>query len=120
MNQIGQIEILRTRIYALDPESTDPNRQEVIVEPGSYPIYRDGVSTFWMMRGKLNQRGIFPMGDGMFGMRVGDFASDVEVQFPSKRFGPDEWANLLTGPEFAEGNPEQRLRVMLDAAEVTA
>lgn len=111
--QIGEIEILARRVYRLDAEATDPHATTVVVEPGRYPIYRDGFSTFWSMQGNLNRSGFWRMGDGMFGVHAGDEPSDIEVTFPSKRFGEDEWAELLAGPEFAEGQSTQRLRVHL-------
>ena len=107
---IGTVEILRTRVYPLDFEATNATRSEVVVEPGVYDLFRDGFTTYWMMRGRLNTRHE-RMGDGMFGMRDGDRPSDIEVVFPSRRFGPDEWRDLLAEPAFIEGDPEQRMRV---------
>lgn len=110
---IGTVEILKVRIYPLDAESDDPHGSEVVVEPGRYELYRDGWAIFWVMRGMLDRRGIRRMGDGMFVMQASDSPSDVEVVFPSRRFGPDEWAKLLTSPEFVPGDT-QRLRVHLN------
>jgi len=110
--RIGTIEILRVRVYPLDFEATNPTRSEVVVEPGVYDLFSDGMTTYWMMRGRLNNR-IERMGDGLFGMRNGDGPSDIEVVFPSQRFGPDEWRDLLAEPMFTEGDPEQRMRVTL-------
>lgn len=115
MNRIGQIEILRLRVYSLDAECHCPAASSVVVEPGQYPLYSDGLSTFWVMSGKLNMRGPWRMGDGMFGMRGADFPSEIEVTFPSRRFGPDEWADLLATPEFTDGDEVQRIRVTLTA-----
>jgi hypothetical protein len=114
LSKIGTIELLRLRVYPLDAESHDSLRSEVVVEPGEYDVYSDGLTTFWMMRGKLNQRGAWRMGDGMFTLNPNDDPADIEVVFPSRRFGPDEWADLIAGPEFAEG-PEQRLRLSATA-----
>jgi hypothetical protein len=115
MKRIGSVEILKARVYPLDAEAHNETRSTVVVEPGHYDLYRDGLSTFWLMRGKLNQRGVWRMGDGMFGLYEGDSPSDIEVVFPSQRFGPDEWADLLASSTCADG-PEQRLRVSLDQA----
>lgn len=112
MRPIGIVKILRDRIYPLDAESSDDLRSQVIVEPGLYQVYRDGMATFWLMRGKLNRRGTWREGDGVFALYQYDSASDVEVVFPSRRFGPDEWAELLAGPEVIEG-PQQRLQFSL-------
>lgn len=117
MKRIGTLEILRPRIYDLDSEATNNTRSTVVVEPGAYEVYSDGLTTFWLMHGKLNMRGFRPMGDGMFGVQSYDEPSDIEVTFPSRRFGPDQWAELIASPEFQEG-PNQRLRLKsLDDAE---
>lgn len=113
LQQIGHVEILRQRIYNLDAECHCKTGSTVVVEPGQYPLYSDGLTTWWVMRGKLNQRGIWRMGDGMFGMRQSDVASEIEVQFPSRRFGSDEWADLLSSPDFTEGAESQRVRVSI-------
>lgn len=113
MDKIGTVEILRARVYNLDAECHHDDGSTVVVEPGHYDLLSDGMTTCWLMRGKLNQRGIWRMGDGMFSMRASDVPSDIEVVFPSKRWGTDEWTELLQGPEFAEG-PAQRLRIHLD------
>jgi hypothetical protein len=112
---IGHVEILRARIYPLDAECRCDTGSTVVVEPGKYPLYRDGAATFWVMRGRLNRRGIWRMGDGMFGMSQNDQPSGIEVEFPSRRFGPDEWADLLASPEFTEGNKAQRIRVTTES-----
>ena len=112
MSHIGQLEILRLRVYPLDAESHDPTRSTVVVQPGTYEVHSDGLSTYWMLHGALNRRGPWRMGDGMFSMQGNDEPSEIQVVFPSRRFGTDEWAELITGPEFAEG-PDQRLRLSL-------
>jgi hypothetical protein len=111
--RIGTVEILRQRIYSLDAESHDDTRSTVIVEPGTFDLFSNGLTTWWMMRGQLNERGPWRLGDGMFSMGGGDRLSGIEVVFPSKRFGPDEWAELLAETTFTEGHPDQRVRVML-------
>jgi len=111
--QIGTIEILQPRVYPLDAESSDPSPTEVIVQPGSYELYRDGDVTYWLMRGQINQRGLWREGDGMFVATASDKPSAIEVVFPSRRFGPGEWAKLIAGVEFAEGSAKQRLRLSL-------
>ena len=112
MKKIGTVETLRLRIYDLDAEAHSPTASTVVVEPGTYDLYSDGLSTFWMMRGNLNRRGVWRMGDGMFSMQPGDESSGIEVVFPSRRFGPDEWDELLASSTCAEG-PDQRLRITL-------
>lgn len=110
--KIGTVEILRERVYSLDAESRDDLRSTVFVAPGEYDVFTDGMTTYWMLHGRLNKRGSYRLGDGLFSMQESDEPSDIEVVFPSRRFGPDEWADLLAAPECAEG-PNQRLRVRL-------
>lgn len=118
MERIGTIEILRQRIYKLDADASDvlAMATEVIVEPGVYDLYSDGMTKWWLMHGQINHRH-YRLGDGLFAMQSGDKQSGIEVVFPSKRFGPDEWAELLAEPNFTEGHAEQRLRVTLTTAE---
>lgn len=117
--QIGEIEILKDRSYSLDAECQCLTRSSVLVLPGRYPLYRDAMTTYWVMTGRLNKRGPWRMGDGMFGLYDSDVPSELEVTFPSKRFGPDEWADLAAGPVFDEGDPDFRLRLHLFAEEAT-
>lgn len=112
MDRIGTIEILRQRVYPLNAESRD----EVVVEPGVFNLYRDGGVTFWVMSGRINER-FENLGGGMFLLHNGDRPSGRKVKFTSKRFTPDEWTDLLTEPGFTEGHPEQRLRVTLTTTE---
>jgi hypothetical protein len=114
VKRIGTVEILRARVYALDAESHDDLRSTVVVEPGCYELFSNGMTTHWMMHGRLNLCGVERLGDGLFALHTGDMPSEIEVVFPSRRFGEDEWAELIAGPEFTEG-PQQRLRVRIDA-----
>jgi hypothetical protein len=110
--QVGTVEILRTRIYPLDSQTDDnPLSTTVVVDPGVYPLFRYFDATYWMMTGRINGRGIDKIGDGLFTMNCSDAPSGPEVRFPSRRFGPDEWAELLAEPTCTEGAPEQRLRI---------
>lgn len=116
MKPIGTVEILRTRIYALDAEAHSPTQTEVIVEPGTYDLFEDDGCFFWLMRGVIDRRGAWRIGDGMYVLNGSDEATDIAVVFPSRRFGPDEWEDLLSRPESTEG-PQQRLRIhLLEAA----
>lgn len=113
--RIGTVQILRLRIYTIDPDADvcDPNATTAVVEPGEYPVYRAGDTTWWMMTGHVNKRGFERLGDGLFAINNFDEASEQEVRFPSKRFGPQEFADLLACPECVEG-PAQRLVFTLD------
>ena len=111
--QIGTVRITRTRIYQLDPQAPDRfSPATVIVDPGEYPVYRDGLSHYWRMTGVLNHD-MYRMGDGIFAFDAGggDERSDDDVVFYSRRYGPDEWADLLA--EFARV-PAPRLVFTLD------
>ncbi len=114
--QIGTVQITRARIYKLDPWADDKfNPATVIVEPGEYPVYKDGFTRYWRMTGVLNHQTV-RLGDGMFTMSPGDIRSEDDVVFYSQRYGPDEWADLLAG--FArDANPAL---VFTLSAEVTA
>jgi len=93
--QIGTVRITRTRIYQLDPQAPDRfSPATVIVDPGEYPVYRDGLSHYWRMTGVLNHD-MYRLGDGMFSLSSGDERSEDDVVFYSRRSGPDEWADLL-------------------------
>lgn len=114
--RVGTFELLRERIYHLDAAAArgaDPlaSFTEVIVKPGEYPIHRDGISTWWMMTGRINTGRINRLGDGMFTMIEADIPDGPEVTFPSTVYGPDEWADLLE-----EANPRYRI-VMQEASD---
>lgn len=113
--QVGTVEILRQRIYPIDPVTrtdTFGQRTEVVVEPGVFPVYRKADAYLWVMRGVLNERNE-KIGDGLFVMHGGDNPVGLEVQFPSMTFGPEKFAEFLTEPICQDG-PEQRLRFSLD------
>lgn len=110
--QIGTVEVLKLRNYAIDSESPQP-RTEVIVAPGIFPLYKEGLSHFWLMTGTLNLGGVKRMGDGLFIQTPGDIPSDIKVTFPSRFMGPDEFNNLQLHPQATEGDPEQRIRIKL-------
>lgn len=114
MEIIGTIEILKTRIYPLDPVMGDePRATTVVVEPDVYPIYRNGISHFWLMTGPINTGRMHRLGDGIFTMLSADEPGGPIVTFPSRVFGPDEWTEFLAEPTCTDGHPEQRLRVRL-------
>lgn len=110
--QIGTVEILRFRVYALDAAMNhDQFATTVGVQPGVFPLYRDGISTYWVMEGNINTGGMHRLGDGIFSMTPGDVPDGPEVKFPSKTFGPDEWDEMVQDPACIEGSPAQRLRI---------
>jgi hypothetical protein len=111
--QIGTVRITRPRIYKLDAWASDNyNPATAIVEPGEYPVYRDGFTRYWRMTGVLNHRSV-RLGDGMFTMNGSDVPSEDDVVFYSLRYGPDEWADLLA--EFGGEADPALVFTLLDA-----
>ncbi len=109
---IGTVEVLKARIYPLDPEMGDEQlATTVFVDVGVYPLYQHIDAYYWMMTGRINSRGFTKMGDGLFAMSDGDAPAGPEVTFPSPRFGPEQWANFTAEPVCVEGHPDQRLRI---------
>lgn len=113
MSQVGTVEILVTRNYPLDPEA-GCSGTEVLVEPGTFPLYSDGYTFLWMMSGKVNEGGVNRRGDGLITAGEFDSPGALAVTFPSRRLGPDEWAALLRETVCQEGHRDQRLRVRRD------
>jgi hypothetical protein len=110
INQAGTVEVLQLRIYPLDAMTGDHTLStEVVVEPGTFPLYRDGDAYFWMLTGRINTRSR-KIGDGMFIMGGSDGGDGPEVTFPSRRYGPVQLAELMDEPTCTEGDPAQRLR----------
>ncbi len=115
MEQVGTIEILRQRVYTLDPEMAHhETATTVVVEPGTFGLFSDGFTTRWLMTGRINTGRINRMGDGMFAMSGHDAADGLGVVFPSRAFGIDEWANFCAEPAATDGHPDQRVRVRLN------
>lgn len=112
--QIGTVDILHQRIYTLDPHAdvTDLHAASAVVEPGTYPVYRDGQSIYWMLTGRLNQRGSHQVGSDMFLLHLHDKPGEQEVRFRSPRFTRHDLTAMLAEPFCTEG-PDQRLRFHL-------
>lgn len=106
--QVGTVEILRGRVYPIDPHGGDHALSTfVFVEPGVYPVYRKFDAYLWLMRGRINERHA-KIGDGLFEMSNGDKPTGVEVQFPSQTFGAEQFAEFRADP-ICQPGPEQRL-----------
>jgi hypothetical protein len=119
--KIGTVELLQLRILPLDAEmGHDPRATTVYVDPGTFDVYRRFDVTYWMLKGFINKRGFEKLGDGLFAMHGSDGPSDVEVVFPSKGFGPEEFDDFLSEPICQEGAPAQRYRFQIEQAEVSA
>lgn len=114
--RIGTVEILRLRIYPLDPNvSPQPLLStNVAVEPGIYPVYRKFDAICWVMTGRINERHA-KIGDGLFEMNPGDSPTGVEVQFPSPTFGVEEFRKFLNEPTCQPGE-DQRLKFRVEVA----
>ena len=112
---VGTVEILRERLYNIDPYNEyDMTATSAVVFPGSYPLLSDGYSHVWLMTGKLNGQ-FLRRGDGMFvaAKEANAIPLNIEVTFPSRLFGPDDWKDLLADPTCEEGGVAQRLRITI-------
>ncbi|MBF6393866.1 hypothetical protein IU443_28465 [Nocardia farcinica] len=109
--QVGTVEILNERVYPLDANSD--RGSEVFVPPGTYPVYRDCDTFFWVMTGRINGRGCYKIGDGLYELNPGDSARGPKVQFPSPTFGADAFAHFLANDPICQEGPTQRLRFHL-------
>jgi hypothetical protein len=108
---VGTVEVLRERVYPLDPQSNDITGTTVVVEAGHHPLYSDGYTYVWLMEGDLNGN-FMRRGDGLF-TGGHDEKTGLRVRFPSPFFGPDEWRGMVSHPTAQEGHPEQRLRITI-------
>lgn len=117
VQQIGTVEVLRWRIYPLDPMSRDddPTATTVSVSPGTFPVYRELDAVFWVMTGQINARGSRKIGDGMFELNTSDGGRGPEVTFPSQTFGIEAFRDLLQDA-CSQPGPGQRLRFDLTEA----
>jgi hypothetical protein len=110
--QIGTVEILRSRVYNIDPN--DDLSPEVVVEPQVCPVYEDGDVVYWTMEGNLNERlppQIETLWPGTFAIKAaGDSPTGARVGFESQRFGPAAFLDLMAHPVARDGHSEQRLR----------
>ena len=102
--QIGTVEILRQRIYPLDPLNYQGGT-EVVVEPGVFPVLSNGISRLWMMTGKIM---VTSLGDGMF-IFGSQNADGPEVTFPSRTYGEEQWTDLMGDPMCDPDSPDCRL-----------
>lgn len=105
--QIGTVQITRLRIYPVDPAARETSDTTMAaVQPGTYPVYRDGTSHYWRMTGVISRLTVRPqdLGGGAFTLRVQDVTSDDDVVFYSQRYDPDKWADLLASFQ-AEADP---------------
>jgi hypothetical protein len=92
--EVGAVKILAARVYPLDARNNDPLRTEVAVEPGTYRVFSDGLTTFWLLHGRITSNS-FRRGDGLFFISSADDTVDIDVLFPSCSYGPDELAKFL-------------------------
>jgi hypothetical protein len=99
--RVGIVEILKARTYPLttDQDASLLDTPTALIEPGEYPVYREGGRYYWEMTGHVNGRGIENLGDGMFLMNRADVATDEEVTVTSHWFDPLEWDEFLADPQ---------------------
>lgn len=110
--QIGTVEVLRPRVYPIDPAVADrPLSATAWVAPGTFPVYRKYDAVMWIMRGNLNERHA-KIGDGLFSFTDSDVPTGLEVQFPSPTFGIEQFEAFLAEPICQPGS-SQRLRFSL-------
>ena len=109
--QVGTVELLRLRMYPIDPNATGALSTEVGVMPGTYPVFRKCDAYRWIMRGRINERNE-KIGDGLFALHGHDRPVGHEVEFPSPTFGVEQFTDLLAHAVCQYG-PDQRLRFKL-------
>ncbi len=113
--QVGTVEILRDRVYPLDPTSEGPLATSVYVEAGTWPLYQRHGVTRWLMTGRINERHE-KIGDGLFMFHSeNDNPVGLEVRFPSRAYGPEQLAELMAEP-LCQPGPDQRLRFTIAAS----
>jgi hypothetical protein len=88
--QVGAVEVLKFRLYPLDPNGNDkdPLRTWVGVDPGVYPLYRKADAYQWILTGRIDEQSE-KIGDGLFVLHGGTNAVGLEVTFPSATYGPE-------------------------------
>lgn len=94
---VGTVQVLRTRIYPLDAEGVDWDNLRtttVVVEPDEYPVYRVMDIYYWVMAGRVNQRGSKKIGEGMFTLSPHDEPMGPKISVLSKRFSLSEFNEL--------------------------
>lgn len=113
---IGTVELLQMRVCPLDTNAANyPTATEIVVPPGTYPVYRDGDVVFWMLTGQRNARGGRQFGDGLIAIGGPDEGYGPPVTFPSQSYGPEQFAEFRREPMCTEGHPAQRLRFTIPA-----
>jgi hypothetical protein len=113
---VGNVEIFRERVYPIDPDGVCGAGTDIFVSPGTYPLYRKGDAYCWLMTGRVNER-IEKVGDGLFLLNQGDRGTGLEVQFPSRTFGPEQFADLMSDPGVQPG-PERRLEFTIHTEDI--
>lgn len=118
--QIGIVEILRSRVYPLDPSNESPSRTTVFVEPGIYPVYQKDDAVRWLMTGKKNKRvdgKSERIGDDMYMMHPAhDNPYGADIPYASPSFSIDQLKEFMAEPMCQPGD-EQRLRFDITLAE---
>lgn len=113
--KVGTVEILVTRVYPLDPKNESEDATTVLVSPGTYDLYQEFDTYFWLMTGLINRRGLRMIGDDLWMGTFQDESTGIGVVFPSRQFGEREFQEYVgSDPQCAEGHTNQRMRILLD------
>ena len=123
MTRIGTIEITRLRIYPITPGNNNINRPEIVVQPGRYPLYREGDEIYWVMTGERNiNPPVIPVSvNNLFFVALGQDAGDGNIiTAESDRFSLTAFKDLLYDPVCRPGHPNHRLNVTIDDEDVFA
>ena len=115
--QVGIVEVLKARVYPIDPLSEHPLRTEVWVDPGVFPVYRKADAIRWMLSGRISERNE-KIGDGLYALHSSDNPVGQEVTFPSRVYGIDEFAKFME-ERLCRPGPERRLVFDLNPTGVT-
>lgn len=117
--KIGTVDLLVQRIYPLDNRSPYKNEGTwVIVEPGTYDVYREMDAFYAMWRGRATARGLRKMGDGLFFGQEGDEPVGLEHVFSSMVWGPEQFREFVGTDPICQLGPNQRMRWNVPEAEM--
>lgn len=103
--QIGTVELLRTRVFLLDPLSRVQGL-EAVVEPQVCPLMLYEGQRFWVMRGHINAKSVPSLTAHEIQQLKG-----FEVSFPSRSFDETQWRELRNTVATRQGDSDQFLRI---------
>lgn len=119
--KIGTVEITRLRVYPIIPGDDSICHPEIVVQPGHYPLYREGDEIYWVMTGEQNTNPlVIPTSIGFFVGTGQDAGDGHTITVESDRFSLAAFRDLLYDPVCRPGNSSHRLNVTIDDEEVFA